>query len=125
MDLRRNSYYGQLQISGVADPINFEGSILEIHQASLQALQRLTARKDSTGHKKIALLIDVIPFSGSKAESDLLMANELAREIDVPPDDMAPLPNESQDDYCKRLQADELPQGTIQVLIDAYFGVPE
>ena len=36
MDMRRKGYFAQLQVSGIANPINFEGSILEIHQASLQ-----------------------------------------------------------------------------------------
>lgn len=125
MDMRRKGYFAQLQVSGIANPINFEGSILEIHQASLQTLQQLTARKDSGGHKKIQLLIDTVPFGADKAEADLLRVNELSRELEVPPDDMAPQPNESQDAYCARLQADHLPQATIEMLIDAYFGVPE
>jgi hypothetical protein len=80
MDLRSDSYYAQLKLSGVAEPIGLSGSIMSITGAALQHLTQLSPRKVNSA-KTITLMISDSPIT-SQALADNSLMNEVISGID-------------------------------------------
>jgi hypothetical protein len=66
MDIRAKQWHSQLQITGVATPINRTGSLLSILSESIKDLQESTGRAASSGSREIILRLNVTPYGQEK-----------------------------------------------------------
>ena len=82
MDIKSNTYYGRLSLSGVAMPYESTGSIMEIASASLAHLRTVNPRTLASGAKSITLQISDRPLVGSTLDSALALT-EIAVSLDT------------------------------------------
>lgn len=125
MDTRRNQWYAQLQFSGVAAPVNLEGSLMRIQADALRAMAEANPRLLVNGKGMILLFSDK-PFGVTKAESNASTALELERLIDEPEtsedeDEHAPREGESQEDYVARMHRLYVNQALIELMVEKHY----
>lgn len=104
MDTRANRWFGQLQLTGIAEPKNHSGSIVGILGEILKDLQELNPRTLSSGEKEIVIRIRDKPY-GSEKESNRIadIAAEVMQSLTDVPVTGGPTDGESYDQYVERL----------------------
>lgn len=102
MDVRKQGYFGQMQISGVAKPINDEGSIIGMVSQFLRDLQELNPRNLKDG-KEIIIILRDRPLQAMKSESQLQRVNEVEAQIEIAETPIEPYPGETYHNFIDRL----------------------
>lgn len=82
MDIRKDGWHGRLIVSGIGEPLLFKGNAIQIIADATIAIQKLTPRKDSSGHKEITLQFSTKPLDKSKDQLVSERVSELESLID-------------------------------------------
>lgn len=103
MDISNAKLFGQIQVSGIGEPTNIEGTVQGIVRQFVIHLNQATPRKLSSGRKEITLMISDQPFTNTKAESEQARLNEVVSGIDFSNSIRGPLPSESFEEFYQFL----------------------
>ncbi len=124
MDVRKTGYFGQMQISGVAKPINDEGSIIGMVSQFLRDLQELNPRSLKDG-KEIIIILRDRPLQAVKSESQLQRVNEVEAQLDLSTitDEIVPGNNESYFEFIKRLENSGLDNQSAIYIANDWYGI--
>jgi hypothetical protein len=126
MDTRDNKWFSQLQIPGVAKPVNRNGSIMSIVGETLKDLMAANPRGLKDGECEIILRFGRVPFGDEKASNTIAdiaadIWNQLG-DIPVTPD---PSPDETAEQYYNRLMATGISPMSAAMQTADWFDLPE
>lgn len=123
MDVRNQGWYGQLQISGIAKPINAEGSPLSILNGFITDLLQSTPRSLAEG-KEIIIRISDRRIASTKTESSLTRVLEVEAGIDSV-DEIKPNEYETYENFVTRLiHEEQLSESAALYIASDWFKVP-
>lgn len=104
MDMQTEKWFSQIQLSGVGQPINTQGSLSQIIGVFLKTLKSTRPRKLADGIE-IKLLIRETPFPDSKDNSTSILdlAIQLESQLDLSNETTGPNPDETFEEFLSRL----------------------
>lgn len=121
MDIRDSKYHGLVKLTGVANPIRVDGSIMSIFGSILSELRDVSPRVVN-GSKQLNILISDSPIT-----QDLLEDTATAREVEsqlvgMPITTELPMEGEDMPSFMSRLTTQGYSFATAQVLACDAFG---
>jgi hypothetical protein len=124
MDTKQSSWYGQLQISGIAKPTNQKGSITEMIRDFVIAIRQSSPRELADG-KQITILLSTNPIGQDKAKNDKLGLVSAVADSLVETEDLTPTPNEPIDSFINRLIASGHTSMTSRFIAADWYGIED
>lgn len=121
MDVRKPGWYGQLAISGVATPMNHEGSLVSIIAECVKDLHQTNPRVLADGQKEIVIRFRSQPYPSTKLESDIERSLEIVADLDLSNESGGPRPDENLIRYRGRLCQEGTPYDTADMIARLWF----
>lgn len=130
MDLRKPEFFASLSVQsrtiGLNDSPARGSSVMSLVSAGLSALTQERVRADSNGLVEIVIRIRNKPVAtDTESVNQMNRASELDALVEGSADSTAPIPNESYEDYYRRLtEVEQLPNATALMLAAEWFQRP-
>lgn len=126
MDNRDNKWFSQLQIPGVAKPINRKGSIISIVAETIKDLTEANPRGLKDGECEIVLRFALTPFGDEKVTNTIGdIAARLNSQVDESQVIQGPESGETYEQYVERLMERGLNEYTALWMAADWFDMPE
>lgn len=124
MDIKNTDWFGQLQMTGIAKPVNNQGSVLSMVGEFLVQLRTLNPREMAEG-KTIVMTFSTIPIGQDKAKNDKLALVSAVTESLVESNDLTPLAAEPIESFIKRLMISGHTPTSARFIAADWYGVED
>ncbi len=102
MDIRKPTWHGQLSITGIGTPSNYQGSVVEMLSQVLRDLNSTNPRAMADGQKEIIIRIRNTPYGMIKTTGDLDRVMDVEAGL-IAQDGLTPNDGETMEQFFVRL----------------------